>query len=245
MARSLSSALLQATEAARQMAARGHFAPEDLPPVFKARFVSKDEKRLAVHAYPAGDVWEPAFSDRFGASLRALDPEVAGVALNVVPHQRFITDAFQRAAVYSLIIVSLLVWLTFRRVKETLLSLLPVTLGCLWMLGLMRPLGIEFTPANMVVLPLIFGIGVDSAVHIVLRAGQTAGIANLKSLLQSTGAAVTLAALTAIIGFGALIVAEYRAMQSLGILLSLGAGLCLFASMVVLPALLVLLGRAR
>jgi len=109
----------------------------------------------------------------------------------------------------------------------------------------MRPLGIEFTPANMVALPLIFGIGVDSAVHIVLRSRQTAGASNLTSLLQGTGAAVTVAALTSIIGFGALIVADYRAMQGLGILLSLGAGLCLFASMVVLPALLVLLGRAR
>ena len=39
--------------------------------------------------------------------------------------------------------------------------------------------------------------------------------------------------------------ADYRAMQGLGLLLSLGIALSLLASVLVLPALLVVLGRAR
>ncbi|HEU5073375.1 MAG TPA: MMPL family transporter, partial [Polyangiaceae bacterium] len=245
MTRGLSSALSRARETARKIAARGAYAPEDLPPIFKARFVAKDSKRLAVHVYPSGDVWEPGFAERFATSLRALDPEVAGAALNVVPHERYITEGFQRAAVYALLGVAVIVWLTFRRVRDTLLALLPVTLGWLWMLGLMRPLGIEFTPANMVALPLILGLGVDTGVHILHRANEVSGTAKLAALLQGTGVAVSVAALTSIIGFGALTVADYRAMQGLGLLLSLGVGLCLLASVVVLPAVLVLLGRLR
>lgn len=242
----LSTALARAQETARTIAARGAYAPEDLPPVFRARLVSKDGKRLAVHAYPSGDVWEPGFADRFSASMRALDPEVAGAALNVVPHERYITEGFQKAAVFSLLGVAVIVWLTFRRVRDTLLALLPVTLGWLWMLGLMRPLGIEFTPANMVALPLILGLGVDTGVHILHRANEGSGVpTHLASLLQGTGVSVSVAALTSIIGFGALMIADYRAMQGLGLLLSLGVGLCLIASVVVLPAVLVLLGRLR
>lgn len=246
MTQGFSSALGRARATARKIAARGAYAPEDLPPVFRARFVAKDGKRLAVHVYPSGDVWEPTFADKFSKSMRALDPEVAGAALNVVPHERYITEGFQQAAVYSLLGVAVIVGLTFRRLKDTLLALLPVTLGWLWMLGMMRPLGIEFTPANMVALPLILGLGVDTGVHILHRANEIAAEeANLGSLLQGTGVSVTVAALTSVIGFGALMVADYRAMQGLGLLLSLGVSLCLFTSVVVLPALLVLLGRLR
>lgn len=242
----LSDVLSRARATAQNIAARGAYSPEDLPPVFKARLVSKDGQRLAVHVYPSGDVWEPEFADRFAASLRALDPEVAGTALNVVPHERYITEGFQRAALISLLGVALIVGLTFRRWRDTLLALLPVTLGWLWMLGLMRPLGIEFTPANMVALPLILGLGVDTGVHILHRANEGSREAtHLASLLRGTGLSVTVAALTSIIGFGALTAADYRAMQGLGLLLSLGVGLCLLASVVVLPAILVLLGRLR
>jgi len=212
--------------------------------VFAARFVSKDGARLAVHAYPAGNVEEASFGERFGTALRALDPEVAGSALNLLPHERYITEGFTRAAGYSLLLITLILWLTFRRVDDTLLALMPVVLSAFWMLALMHPLGIRFTPANMVALPLLFGIGLDSGVHMVHRSRESSGSARLETLVTGTGTAVSVAALTNAVGFAALIAADYRAMQDLGLLLSIGISLTIVASVVLLPALLVVLRRA-
>lgn len=243
VSRGLEQALDRGLRTARAIAARGGYAPGDLPPVFATRFVSRDGARLAVHAYPAGNVEEAGFGERFGAKLRALDPDVAGSALNLLPHERYITEGFRRAAVYSLLLITLILWLTFRRVDDTLLALLPVVLAALWMLALMRPLGIRFTPANMVALPLLFGVGLDSGVHMVHRSRESAGPAPLTTLVQGTGTAVSVAALTNAVGFAALIAADYRAMQDLGLLLSIGISLTIVASVVVLPALLVVLRR--
>ncbi|HKO91920.1 MAG TPA: MMPL family transporter [Polyangiaceae bacterium] len=242
--RALEQALARALGTARNIAARGSYAAEDLPPVFAARFVSKDGARLAVHAYPAGNVEEASFGERFAEKLRAIDPDVAGTALNLLPHERYITEGFQRAAGYSLLLITLILWLTFRRVDDTLLALLPVLLAAFWMLALMHPLGIRFTPANMVALPLLFGIGLDSGVHMVHRSRESSGAAPLATLVQGTGSAVSVAALTNAVGFAALIAADYRAMQDLGLLLSIGISLTIVASVVVLPALLVILRRA-
>jgi predicted RND superfamily exporter protein len=242
--RVLEQALERALRTARGIAARGGYTPRDLPPVFAARFVSKDGARLALHAYPAGNVQDARFWERFEARLRALDPNVSGSALNMVPHERYITEGFERAAGYSLLLITLILWLTFRRVDDTLLALLPVVMAAFWMLALMRPLGIQFTPANMVALPLLLGIGLDSGVHMVHRSRETAGTARLDTLVQGTGTAVSVAALTNAIGFAALMAADYRAMQSLGLLLTIGISLTILASVVVLPALLVVFRRA-
>jgi uncharacterized protein len=244
VAKGLESALARAIGTARRIAERGHYAPTDLPPVFVARFASKDGTRLALHAYPAGNVEEEGFATRFAARLRALDANVSGTALNLLPHERYITEGFRRAAGYSLVLMTLALWLMFRRVGDTLLALLPVILGSVWMLALMRPLGIQFTAANMVALPLLLGICLDSGVHIVHRSLEGPGAARLETLVQGTGTAVSVAALTNLLGFASLMAADYRAMQSLGLLLSLGIALSLLASVLVLPALLVLLGRA-
>ncbi|HEY6078534.1 MAG TPA: MMPL family transporter [Polyangiaceae bacterium] len=244
LAKAQNGALERALTTARHIAARGGYAPRDLPPVFEARFVSNDGARLAVHAYPAGNVGEARFGERFGARLRALDPNATGTALNLLPHERYITDGFRRAAAYSLLLITLILWLTFRRLADTLLALMPVALAAFWMLALMRPLGIQFTPANMVALPLLLGIGLDSGVHIVHRSREATGLARLETLVQGTGTAVSVASLTNAVGFASLMAADYRAMQGLGLLLSLGIGLSIVASVVVLPALLVVLGRA-
>ncbi len=100
VSRVLEQALERALHTARGIAARGGYAPRDLPPVFAARFVSKDGTRLALHAYPAGNIEDESFGARFEARLRALDPNVAGSALNMLPHERYITEGFERAAGY-------------------------------------------------------------------------------------------------------------------------------------------------
>ena len=100
-----------------------------------------------------------------------------------------------------------------------ILALLPVGIGTLWLVGLMGWLGIPFNLANIMTLPLVIGIGVTNGIQILNRYAEerTPGI-----LARSTGKAVLVSGLTAIAGFGSLILAKDRGIHSLGCIMSIG-----------------------
>jgi predicted RND superfamily exporter protein len=127
---------------------------------------------------------------------------------------------------------------------EAGLSLLPVALGFVWTFGIMGATGMALNPANVIALPLLFGIGVDAGVHMVHRHRQAPHVTPA-GLTAGTGHAITLTSLTAIIGFGSLTVAEHRGIHNLGVVLALGLTLTLVACWLVLPPLLSLRHRRR
>jgi len=96
---------------------------------------------------------------------------------------------------------------------------------------------VSFNLANLVILPLIIGIGVVNGVHIVHRYREETD-KSVNILSRSTGQGVILSSLTTMIGFGSLMVADHQGINSLGLVLSLGVGCCLMASITVLPAIL-------
>jgi uncharacterized protein len=109
------------------------------------------------------------------------------------------------------------------------------------MFGILALLKVDLNPANLIVLPLILGIGVDDGVHVIhdFRM-QTPGRYQTSS---STINAIILTSLTSMIGFGSMILAAHRGLASLGLVLVIGLGSCLFVSLVPLPAILTLISR--
>jgi predicted RND superfamily exporter protein len=121
-----------------------------------------------------------------------------------------------------------------------LLVLLPVALGSCWTLGLMGWLGISFNPVNIVSVILLIGIGVTNGVHILNRFAEEP---QPNILARSTGKAVLVSALNTIAGFGSLLVAKHQGVASLGGVMAIGTGMCVVASLALLPAVLTLLCR--
>ena len=56
-----------------------------------------------------------------------------------------------------------------RRVRETVLALLPLGLGLMWTFGLMYFFGLKFNLGNVFGLPLILGAAAEYGLNIVLR----------------------------------------------------------------------------
>src|SRR6202789_4597853 len=101
--------------------------------------------------------------------------------------------------------------------------------------------GVGINLANIMTLPLVIGIGVTNGIQILNRYAEegTPGI-----LSRSTGKAVLVSGLTAIAGFGSLILAQHRGIRSLGIIMASGIAACMVAGLTFLPALLALLCRS-
>jgi hopanoid biosynthesis associated RND transporter like protein HpnN len=214
---------------------------EDLPAALRNRFVGVTGKFL-LQVYPKYDVWQRDNQEKFIADLRTVDPNVTGTPVQLYEYTTLLKNSYERAAWYSLIAIAILVLFHFRSFGAVILSLLPVGIGTLWLAGLMGWLDIPFNPANIMTLPLVIGIGVTNGIHILNRFAEerTPGI-----LSRSTGKAVLVSGLTAIAGFGSLMLAKHRGIHSLGCVMATGIATCMIAGLAFLPALLNLLGRRR
>ena len=218
---------------------RGRLSVEDLPGAIRKRFIGTSGKYL-VQVYPKQNVWQREPQRDFVADLRSVDPNVTGTPVQLFEYTTLLKTSYQQTALWALLAISILVWLHFRSVACVLLSLLPVSLGLLWMIGFMGIFEVPFNPANIMTLPLIIGIGVTNGIHILNRFSEEA---KPSLLARSTGKAVLISGLTTIAGFGSLMVAQHRGISSLGFVMAIGTATCMLAGVTVLPAILNLLSE--
>jgi predicted RND superfamily exporter protein len=145
--------------------------------------------------------------------------------------------SLKQALVSALLAIGLILWLLWRRVTEMLLVLTPLLLGSTLTVASMVLLAIPFNFANVIVIPLVLGMGVDSGIHLVHRARSEA-LGPSVLMGTTTARAVFYSALTTVVSFGSLSFSSHPGMASLGLLLVIGMLFTLLANLVVLPALL-------
>ena len=198
------------------------------------------EGRYAVNVYPelpegVESALAPRFLPRFARQVEKIDPRATGPALQLYRSGQLMKSSYQWAGVYALLIVLGLVWLDFRSLYDAVLSLVPVAAGFSLTFGLMWLVGMRVNPANIIVLPLMFGIGVDAGVHVLHRYRQD-GVTRPLGLTGGTGKGVTLTSLVTMLGFGTLMLGSHRGIASLGFVLTVGIALTLLACWFLLPA---------
>ncbi|MFM1805011.1 MAG: putative efflux pump, superfamily [Planctomycetota bacterium] len=221
-----------ATMAARAIVEGARLPLRDaLPAAVRDRMVSTGG-RFLVSYFPAVDAWNPRQLGRFVARVRAVDAKATGVPF--IQH-RSIDDMVKTFLVVSLLAVAaiaLVAWIDLRRLGLTALAVGTVLAGVGMTLGTMPLLGVELNLANFFAIPMLIGLGIDSAIHIIHRARED------PARLDRTVRTVGFTALTTAIGFGALVFADHRGMRSLGLVMLVGSLSCMYAACVALPLLL-------
>ncbi len=197
---------------------------------------------MAVVAMPRESVWDRAAVVNFVESVRAVAPEVTGPAVQVAEITELMRTSLLNASALAVLVIITFVFVTTRRVRTTLLSLLPLTCGFVLMLGLMTLTGVPLNPANLVALPLLLGIGVDGGVHLIHRWEE---VGDAATAITDVGHALLITSLTTVAGFLPLLLAKHRGIRSLGAATCLGSLGMLLAVVVIAPAFLAVLDRAR
>ena len=138
----------------------------------------------------------------------------------------------------SLLLVLVVLWLTFRRLREVATALVPVAGGIVWTLGLMGLIGIPFNIINTLVTVFIAGLGIDYGIFFVqtYRGSETREQADER--LKHAGAGVLVAALTTLFGFGSMALAKHPALFSVGVTTAIGVTSALVLTLAVVPTLL-------
>ena len=132
----------------------------------------------------------------------------------------------------------------FRNLRDTILALLPPLAGAVLMAGTLTLLQVDLNPLNLIVLPLVLGIGVDDGIHIVHDyRRQVAAGSKEYTPSGETLTGVILTSLTSIVGFGSLMIAGHQGLVSVGLVMAIGVASCLLVALIPLPALLTLVAR--
>jgi hypothetical protein len=222
-------------------------APSDLPAFLREQWAPNDEQWL-LRIFPAADPEERSIlhPDRLGPfieSLRSVLPNgtgnniVLGPPVQILESSLLIQRAYTKAAAYAVFAILIVLLIDFRSLADALCSMLPVSIGFIGVFGMLGLTGLPLNFANIIVMPLIFGIGVDAGVHMVHRwrqepFGRPAGLSG------ATGRGITLTMLTTMIGFGCMLLAQHRGIRSLGFVMIVGLSVTLAACYLVLPAVL-------
>jgi hypothetical protein len=209
---------------------------DDLPEPLVTRFVGKGGKYL-MKIYSDADIWDIDAMEQFVRQVRSVDPRATGNPLQTYEASRQMQQGYKKAAVYALIAISILLWVDFRSLRLTGMAMVPMIVGMVQAFGIMGLLGIPLNPANMIIVPLILGIGIDDGVHVVHDFRNQRG--RRYAMSSSTASAVLITSLTTMIGFGSLMIASHQGLQSLGRVLVIGVSCCLFTSLVMLPAIFI------
>jgi hypothetical protein len=214
----------------------------DLPEELRRKFIGKSGQ-LLLQVYSRLDLWDRASQERFVDELRTVDPDVTGQPVVGYESTRLIERTFRLGLAYAFVLVAGIAALMIRRVRETVLAMVPLILGTLWTVALMQVAGLKFNLVNVWALPLIIGSAAEYGVNIVLRYLESPAHGGGPRLARSTVMGVVFNGLTTIAGFGSLLVAHHRGVWSLGLLLVIGSAATLAASLIVLPTLVHLAGE--
>ena len=209
---------------------------EEIPETLRKRYISQKGKYVA-HIFPSVDVWDLDERKKYLDDLRSVDPNVTGTAIHMFESTRLMTEGYVNGGLYAMTAIIIYVFFLFRNLRTVFFVLLPVLVGSIWTIGIMELIGLKLNMANLVILPLILGIGVVNGIHITHRYREEED-KHASILGKSTGQAVLLSSLTTMIGFGSMMVANHYGVFSLGMVLTLGVFNCLIASVTFLPALL-------
>ena len=214
---------------------------QDLPVSLRNRFIGRTGKQL-IQVYPRMDVWERGHQETFVRELQTVDPNVTGTPVQLFYYTELLRKSYIIAARWALAAIIVLVFYHFRSVSSVLLALLPVGVGTLWVVGFMGWTHLSFNPANIMMLPLVIGIGVTNGIQILNRYSEER-IPGIFS--KSTGKAVLVSGLNTIVGFGSLILGDHQGIQSLGWIMATGTAACMVAALTSLPAILTILYHSK
>ncbi|MDP6175924.1 MAG: MMPL family transporter, partial [Rhodospirillales bacterium] len=206
-----------------------------LPPGLIRRQVAEDGRaRLEVH--PKEDLRDRNSLAQFVRAVRAHAPQATGAPVVILEAGQAVLASFFQAGLLTLLAITLVLALLFARLREILLIFAPLVLAGLLTVAAGLIFDLPFNFANVIVLPLLFGLGVAGGVHFVSR--ERAGGDTQAVLASSTPRAVTFSALTTIGSFGSIALSSHPGTASMGLLLTIAIILVLISTLLVLPALM-------
>jgi predicted exporter len=148
------------------------------------------------------------------------------------------TPEFIKGLTAGTVLVLALIIYSFRRIDLTLLAMVPTVLALIWAAGLLAIARVDLDMFSVFAVMTFVGIGVDYGIHMVHRFHH-APPDQAGAVIAQLGPVILVAGAITLLGFGTLVTSSYGPLRSLGLISSVMVITLMFATLLVLPALLV------
>ncbi len=143
----------------------------------------------------------------------------------------------------SFAVVTLILFFVFRQKRGVLLPLAAISVGLVWISGLMAMLGITINVVSYLTFNLLMIIGCSNAIHLMIKyhEGLSLGLGRRGSLdrvITEIGGALFLTSFTTAIGFFSLMMTNIRITQEFGFIVGVGVVVMFILTIIILPILL-------
>ena len=208
---------------------------DKLPNFFKQRFRTQDG-RWRVDVVPREDLRDPEALQRFVRSVEKFDAKAAGAPLQIAKAGEVVSNAMVIALSLAAFGIILITFIVSRSITQVAAIFIPLMLAGLLTAAASVVFNIPFNYANVIVLPLLIGLGVDSGIHVAMRRDKLGASAELYK--TSTPRAVLFSGLTTIAAFATLSVSDHTGTASMGLMLAIAISVTLLCSIVLTPILM-------
>jgi len=212
-----------------------------LPETLRQREISP-AGRVRVEVVPKLDVRDNRALRQFVIEVQSVAPNATGGPVVELLAGDAVVHAFALASLIAFVLICAGLLLLLRSVADLLLILAPLLLASAMTVGVARAVDLSFNFANVIVLPLLIGLGVSSGIHLVIRTRRDITIELLNT---TTPRAVLFSAFTTIASFASLAISSHWGQASMGLLLLIAISVNLVCYLVVLPALLASVEQRR
>lgn len=222
---------------------REPLAEEVIPDYLKNRFTTRSgEIGRFVIIYPGQNLADGRRSIEFKNELSNIELangrvyHAGSTSIVAATMLEMMRDESPYMVAATFFVVFLIVLFSFRNLKWSLIALIPLIIGLIWLFGIMLLFDLKFNFYNLVVLPAILGIGCDNGIHLAHRF-RDEGRRNRREVLSSTGQHITIGSFTTMLGFAGLVFTTHPGLQSIGVMAVAGIGMTLFAALTLLPSI--------
>lgn len=178
------------------------------------------------------------------------DVIVTGAYSSMYTIMNSMTESQIISTTISIVLASLVLIIVFRNLILGLITIIPVAICMIWIVGTIYFIGYSFNIMTIMVTSLTIGIGIDYAIHATQRfrliADRSGNVEKAVSeTIGHTGSALFIAAVTTTAGFSMLILAPIPPEQQFGIITSMTIIYSYITSILILPPILMKWGKWR
>jgi len=141
---------------------------ENIPDSLKSRYIGKNGK-IRVEIIPVKDLNDQNNKKEFVDTVFKVAPNVSGGAFTTYRAGKTILDSFKEAMIISICLTTLFLFLTLRNFKKVFIVFINLVSALLFSLSFLTFLGLNLNFANIIALPLLFGLGSATSIQTILR----------------------------------------------------------------------------
>jgi len=218
---------------------------------------TRQEARISVNMADVGSKRLPMILDSIQARVSQLfdstkyEVELTGTSVTFLEGSRYIIAGLKESIQWAFLLIALCMLYLFRSIRILFCSLIPNIIPLVITAGVMGWVGVPLKPSTVLVFSVALGIAIDVTIRFLVNYKQELPNHNYNSretvitTIHSTGISIIYTSMVLIAGFIIFCFSGFGGTKALGWLTSLTLVSATITNLVLLPALLITIGRNK